>query len=127
MYELLRDAAIGSLSQRPNRLRFRDQFCQVTVGAAPGYPQSPKKNIPLSADLTPYSTDQNEPPFFFSGLRSSGKTQWVTSGGRVLGAIGRGTSLSQARESSLEKLRALSFEGMVYRSDIGIERSNEGG
>ncbi|MDA8098789.1 MAG: phosphoribosylamine--glycine ligase [Nitrospiraceae bacterium] len=43
----------------------------------------------------------------------------VTDGGRVLGVTGRGPSVAAAIETAYAGVRAISFAGMHYRSDIG--------
>jgi phosphoribosylamine--glycine ligase len=44
----------------------------------------------------------------------------VTSGGRVLTVVGRGTGFAQARERAYAAVAAIGFDGMHYRRDIGV-------
>jgi phosphoribosylamine--glycine ligase len=45
----------------------------------------------------------------------------VTAGGRVLTVVGRGATLSAAREQAYAGAASITFEGSRYRSDIGDE------
>jgi phosphoribosylamine--glycine ligase len=51
----------------------------------------------------------------------------VTSGGRILNVTGIGDDLDQARALAYEGARAISFEGMRYRRDIGLMESHVAG
>ena len=43
----------------------------------------------------------------------------VTAGGRVLGAVGIGSTLEQAKERAYKLAKEVEFESKYYRSDIG--------
>ncbi len=43
----------------------------------------------------------------------------VTSGGRVLCAVGLGTKVAQAQRAAYDLIAALSFPGAQFRHDIG--------
>jgi len=45
--------------------------------------------------------------------------QFRTAGGRVLGVSATGATLREALDSAYEAMGRISFEGMVYRRDIG--------
>ena len=49
----------------------------------------------------------------------SGAPRVVTSGGRVLTVVGRGESIEEARKRAYLGIEQISFEGAVYRHDIG--------
>ncbi|HYF10417.1 MAG TPA: phosphoribosylamine--glycine ligase [Candidatus Paceibacterota bacterium] len=46
----------------------------------------------------------------------------ITSGGRVLGVIGTGSTLEAARQTSLAVAERVTFCGVQYRRDIGLEQ-----
>ena len=85
------------------------------VMAAPGYPQSYAKGIEIS--LPAISSSQEM--VFHAGTSTSDDGRLVSTGGRVLGVIGRGDSLSSAREKAYSLVRKISFPGAHYRTDIG--------
>lgn len=103
----------GSLEQLPAIVPFVSESATVVVAASEGYPECPETGravrLPLAAPGSPY---------FFSGVRREGG-QLLTSGGRVVCALGMGKSLEDSRASAYENLGRLSFEGMHFRSDIG--------
>jgi phosphoribosylamine--glycine ligase len=55
---------------------------------------------------------------FHAGTTFDGQT-YRTAGGRVLGVTATGDSLAEALGSAYEAMDRLSFEGMVFRRDIG--------
>jgi len=56
---------------------------------------------------------------FHAGSAARG-SEIVTSGGRVLTVVGRGTDFVEARRRAYEAVGRLSFEAMHYRRDIGV-------
>ncbi len=104
--------ARGDLSGLPASVPFKKDFSVFVVGAAPGYPERPVLGIPIRI------LDQNPKSYFFAGVRRQG-SELLTSGGRVLGALGMGTRLELAREEAYERLGRVTFEGMQFRTDIG--------
>ena len=45
----------------------------------------------------------------------------VTAGGRVLGVCARGKDIEDARKKVYANAQKIHFDGMYYRSDIGIK------
>ena len=93
-----------------------DTLCGVVV-ASGGYPLAYSTGHPIDglADVPP------ETLVFHAGTRQREDGAVVTDGGRVLTVVGRGASLSEARERAHAGAAAISFEGARYRSDIGDE------
>jgi phosphoribosylamine--glycine ligase len=58
---------------------------------------------------------------FHSGTGFGETGQFITTGGRVLCIVSRGTTLAEARETAYREMKKVSFEGIYYRSDIGEE------
>jgi phosphoribosylamine--glycine ligase len=58
---------------------------------------------------------------FHAGTRQREDGAVVTAGGRVLTVVGRGATLSAAREQAYAGAASITFEGSRYRSDIGDE------
>ncbi len=56
-------------------------------------------------------------PVFHAGTARTG-TEVVTAGGRVLGVIGRGTTLDSAQAEAYRVTKSIAFEGAHYRTDI---------
>ena len=47
--------------------------------------------------------------------------KFVTNGGRVLGIVGRGRDIAEARARAYEAVSVIKFEGMQYRTDIAAK------
>jgi phosphoribosylamine--glycine ligase len=97
------------------------------VVAAGGYPDQPRKGDAISgldeADRLPGKV-------FHAGTRLGDDGRVLTSGGRVLCAVGLGDTVRAAQAQAYDLVRALCFEGMQYRRDIGwraIAREEAGG
>ncbi len=108
----LEACARGDLSVMPERVPFTPESAVVVVAAARGYPERPEKGMPISG-LTGDG-------FFCAGV-SAGP---VVAGGRVLGALGLGPSLADARARAYDTLSRVKFEGMQFRRDIAAEAAN---
>jgi phosphoribosylamine--glycine ligase len=88
-----------------------------TVLASEGYPGSYAKRkiieIPESLEEDP------DIIVLHAGTRRNPEGQLVTSGGRVLGAVGLGDRVSDAAEKSRAAAEAIQFQGKYFRRDIG--------
>jgi phosphoribosylamine--glycine ligase len=58
---------------------------------------------------------------FHAGTRVRDDGEVVTNGGRVLTVTGVGGDFPQARARAYAAVRALSFDGAQYRTDIGYQ------
>ncbi len=82
-----------------------------------GYPDRYRIGVPIQG------IDAIDPSclVFHSGTERDGTGQWITTGGRVLCIVSRADTLAQAREIAYREMRRVSFDGIYYRSDIGLE------
>jgi len=96
-------------------LKFKDKTALGVVLASEGYPFTYNKGFPLSlpADLS---------GIYFSGVEK-GENGLVTSGGRVLCAVGMGKDLNEAREEAYSKVQQITFENRIFRQDIGLRKN----
>jgi phosphoribosylamine--glycine ligase len=87
-------------------------------GWYPGYPGRYGKGYPISG-----IRDINDPDckIFFAGVSNSETKGMVTDGGRVLHVVGKGRTLSDARETAYRNIEKIRFDGIRYRRDIGRE------
>jgi phosphoribosylamine--glycine ligase len=111
LVELALKVAEGRL--QGTRLSWREGAAACVVLAAPGYPENPRKGIPLHLP---------EPPegvlVFHAGTRREGG-RLVSAGGRVLNVVGLGKDLKEALERAYAFIPRIGFPGAVYRRDIG--------
>ena len=85
------------------------------VLAAPGYPANPRKGDAITG--IPAQTD--DCVVFHAGTTLEGETL-LTSGGRVLCVTALADSVRQAQQKAYQVIKAIQFDGMQYRSDIGF-------
>jgi phosphoribosylamine--glycine ligase len=111
LVELALKVAEGRL--QGTRLSWQEGAAACVVLAAPGYPENPRKGIPLHLP---------EPPegvlVFHAGTRREGG-RLVSAGGRVLNVVGLGKDLKEALERAYAFIPRVGFPGAVYRRDIG--------
>lgn len=86
------------------------------VMASGGYPGSYQQGMPLSG-LPPIPSSSDSSVVFHAGTALKG-TEIVTAGGRVLGVLGRGPTLVDARHEAYRVAKTISFEGCHFRTDI---------
>jgi phosphoribosylamine---glycine ligase len=108
---MLATAAAGELgAEKP---RWTADATVNVVLAADGYPFSPRSGDTISGlDSIP-----DDVLVFHAGTETV-ERRLVTSGGRVLSVVGRGSDLSAARTAAYATIDGISFAGMRYRTDI---------
>ena len=111
---LFKNLALGKLNPIPCKSL---HTCCVIL-AAENYPQSPKKNAPIEG---PINHNDVSTYFIHAGTRKN-DGQWVTNGGRVLGAVGLGSSREEARKNSYSLVEKIRWPGMQFRKDIGLSK-----
>ncbi|MGW1009300.1 phosphoribosylamine--glycine ligase [Streptomyces termitum] len=67
------------------------------------------------------AVDPAEADVFYANLRRDAEGRPVTSGGRVVHVVGRGTTADEARRAAYRQVGHISFRGMRHRDDIGAE------
>jgi phosphoribosylamine--glycine ligase len=86
------------------------------VLAAPGYPMNPERNLLIEGELQ----SQTEMSYFLhAGTKKDNENHWLTNGGRILNAIGLGSSLKEALEKAYGQSSKVRWMGLQKRSDIG--------
>lgn len=95
-------------------LKWSEQQAVCVVAASGGYPQKFKTSLPI----TGIGKASFYAQIFIAGATEKDK-QTLTSGGRVLNAVGLGENLQEARQKAYQALQEIHFENMVYRRDIG--------
>ncbi|MEZ4520238.1 MAG: phosphoribosylamine--glycine ligase [Thermomicrobiales bacterium] len=104
--------ARGELADHPP-LRWSEGGCVAVVLASEGYPGSYTTGLPIAGlEAIP------DGGVVFHAGTSTDNGGVVTSGGRVLAAVGRGPTLADARDLAYQTADAISFEGAYRRNDI---------
>lgn len=108
-------------------IKWSDKKAVCVVLASGGYPGSYEKG----KEITGLEKVDEDVIVFHAGTANehicdanSCRSAVVTSGGRVLGVTAMGDTHDQAREKAFNNVKRISFEGMQYRNDIGLIRSD---
>jgi len=112
---VLYQTAQGTLSSS-GPLPVKDAAAMVVVLASAGYPGSYAKGEPIRL---PAEDDPARAHVIHAGTQQDATGQLVTSGGRVLGAVGLGPTLQIARDTAYSLADAVTFPGKTLRRDIG--------
>ena len=99
----------------PDSVRFKEAYAMVVVLASTGYPESYPKGEVIS---TPSDFPEGS-QLIHAGTKLDEEGKCVTAGGRVLGAVGMGSSLQEARERANAVCDSVDFPSKYFRRDIG--------
>jgi phosphoribosylamine--glycine ligase len=86
------------------------------VMASGGYPGSYRKGVTIQG-LSSATAIASASMVFHAGTAQRG-TEIVTAGGRVLGILGRGSTLTDAQREAYRVVNTISFDGCHFRTDI---------
>jgi phosphoribosylamine--glycine ligase len=114
LVEALEACVEGKLSS--TEFRWKPGASACVVAASQGYPGSYESGKVIAGLEEAARVPGVE--IFHAGTRLE-DGQYKTSGGRVLGVTATGDSLEEALGSAYEAMGRISFEGMVFRRDIG--------
>ena len=107
--------ATGHLGEMTLEWSFQTAVCVML--ASQGYPSGSHKGDRITGDVSTFTEDTL---VFHSGTKDVGDATFVTHGGRVLGVVGLGNTLEEARTKAYARVETIQFEGMQYRNDIGF-------
>ncbi|MDP6852754.1 MAG: phosphoribosylamine--glycine ligase [Candidatus Marinimicrobia bacterium] len=111
LFQLIWDATEGKLKSA--KVEFKDESAVTIVIAAEGYPIKYKKGRRIRG------LDKLEGNMVFHAGTKSKDHDIVTSGGRVLNAVGFGSDLPSAIENAYQVVKKVKFRDQYYRKDIG--------
>lgn len=86
------------------------------VMASEGYPGSYRQGVTIQG-LSSSTPSASTSMVFHAGTAQRG-TEIVTAGGRVLGILGRGSTLTDAQREAYRVVNTISFDGCHFRTDI---------
>ncbi|HTV81895.1 MAG TPA: phosphoribosylamine--glycine ligase [Acidobacteriaceae bacterium] len=114
LMEALEACVEGRLSE--TELRWKPGASACVVAASQGYPGSYTVGYPIHG-LEVAAAEPGVEIFHAGTTRDGGI--YRTAGGRVLGVTAAGATLGEALGAAYGAMEQISFEGMVYRRDIG--------
>ncbi len=107
-------------------LAWKKGFQVAPVAVSGGYPGAYKKGLPLHIGK---SDGEQDTKIFIAGAvvdrQGTEANSLVTSGGRVLACSAHGETFDEAWRRAYDALKAVSFDGMQYRTDIGLPGAAE--
>ncbi|WP_086245025.1 phosphoribosylamine--glycine ligase [Campylobacter devanensis] len=109
--EILHGAALGKLS----KFELENEIAVGVVLASKDYPYKSSPATKISVENIPQNSH-----IAYAGVSLEGGKLYAT-GGRVLVAVGKGTSVKEARDRAYELAKNIQFDGMQYRDDIGYQ------
>lgn len=109
VFEAVTDERLGDIN-----IEWEDGACVCVVLASGGYPVHYQKGKEITIG------DVSDCSVIHAGTAiKDGKL--VTNGGRVLNVIAKGSTVDEARDKAYAAVKNISWEGMSYRTDIGIK------
>lgn len=109
-------SVLKSLAEgRVEELAWKPLSCACVVLSAKGYPETPLKGGTLRL---PTETKEQRRYLLHAGSKRVGD-EWLTSGGRVLNAVGIGPTMRDAIDSAYEIAREVESDSLFFRKDIG--------
>lgn len=114
----MRELASGKLS----KIDFaRDKHAACIVLAAPGYPDQPRKDLPIDGKLEATEVSKGDLSYWLgAGVKRDVQDRLLVSGGRVLNSVAMGLTREEALKRAYTQLPQAKFEGMQSRKDIGF-------
>ena len=116
LFELLWAAASGELHEV--EVEWDPRSAVTVVLTSGGYPGSYRKGYEITGIE---AAEAHEDVVVFHAGTEMRAGRLVTNGGRVLGVTALGVDVAEARRKAYAAIKEISFEGMVYRTDIGEE------
>ena len=101
------------------KIEWEDGACVCVVLASGGYPKSYAKGKVITIG------DLDKDVFLYHAGTVLDNGVLKTNGGRVLGICAKGKTVKEARAKAYANVKKISFEGMQYRTDIGIKYNAE--
>ena len=99
----------------PEKVNFKNESSMVVVLTSAGYPEAYPKGEIISIE-TPLPEGSE---VIYAGVSKNEEGKIISAGGRVLGAVGTGSSLMQAKEKAYALCKQIDFKSKFYREDIG--------
>ncbi|MBB6636028.1 phosphoribosylamine--glycine ligase [Cohnella thailandensis] len=111
------DIFLASINGRLHdiEISWSDEAAVCVILASGGYPGSYPKGFPIKG------LDNVGDALVFHAGTAEKDGEIVTSGGRVLGVVGRGADIAQARAKAYEAADRIHFEGKQNRTDIAAK------
>ena len=111
--------ATASKKLRECEISVSEETAVTVVLAAEGYPGPYEKGRTISI-----SGETGRAVIFHAGTKTGSDNRILTNGGRIMAVSGIGRDIREARNCSYEAIKGISWEGMQFRDDIGMDLIN---
>ncbi|MFC5651424.1 phosphoribosylamine--glycine ligase [Paenibacillus solisilvae] len=113
------DIILASINGRLDQLELEwsEEAAVCVIAASEGYPGS----YPKGRVIEGLEAAKAQGALVFHAGTAEKDGEFVTNGGRVLGIVGRGRDIAEARARAYEAVSVIKFEGMQYRTDIAAK------
>ncbi len=101
------------------KLSTTDECTVAVVLASKGYPMQPETGIEIKGLTSMFMMPVAEGPMVFCGAIQEKDGKAVTTGGRNLTIVGKGSSIAEANRSAYDVIKRKNFRNLWYRDDIG--------
>ena len=116
--KLLSDCADGKL--RDSEFRISPDTSVTVMLVSGGYPEHYQKGMVMSG----LDDVEDDVVLAHAGTKLDENADVVTAGGRVIAVTALGPDITQARMKAYENAAKISFNGVYYRHDIGLDLLN---
>lgn len=116
--KLLSDCADGKL--RDSEFRISPDTSVTVMLVSGGYPEHYQKGMVMSG----LDDVDDDVVLAHAGTKLDENADVVTAGGRVIAVTALGPDITQARKKAYENAAKISFNGVYYRHDIGLDLLN---
>lgn len=112
---LLESAALGTLENQTVPVTENTTLAVMLVSQ--GYPGDYPKGKRID-----YSPDELNGLLFHAGTKANPETNTIhTNGGRVMAVVGQAKTIAEARTEAYQSIQEIAFDGMNFRTDIGLD------
>lgn len=115
LFDIVEASMNGTLADLP--IEWSDEAHVCVVMASENYPAS----YPTGRAIEGIEAAEAQGALVFHAGTATKDGQLVTSGGRVLGVVGRGRDIAEARTRAYEAVSVINFEGAHSRTDIAMK------
>lgn len=116
--KLLSDCADGKL--RDSEFRISPDTSVTVMLVSGGYPEHYQKGMVMSG----LDDVEDDVVLAHAGTKLDENADVVTAGGRVIAVTALGPDITEARKKAYENAAKISFNGVYYRHDIGLDLLN---
>ncbi len=117
LFDILEACVNGNLADI--KIEWAKKYACCIVLASGGYPGNYEKGLPITG--IDEAEKMDDVVVFHAGTKTSDDGKLLTNGGRILGVTAVADDLQSALNKAYEAVKLIKFEGMHYRTDIGLK------